>query len=108
MASISIKSAKELYGGATELETAKNMAEAGRFSKIYKYANDYGNRKTHTDYKQIRGDSDEQEFLHSRNVHNIVLVYDAEQTGEVKHQAQRQAGAADKAIKGNRPWWRFW
>jgi hypothetical protein len=76
MASISIESAKELYGGATELETAKNMAEAGGFRKIYKYANDYGDHKTHTDYKQIRGGSDESEFRHSRNVHNVVLVYD--------------------------------
>ena len=75
MASISIKGAKEHYGGATELETAKNMAEAGGFAKIYKYANAYGDRETHTDYKQIRGGSDEDEFLHSRNVHNIVLVY---------------------------------
>jgi hypothetical protein len=81
MASISIKGAKELYGGATELETAKNMAEAGRFWKIYKYANDYGDRTTHTDYKQIRGGSDEEEFLQSRNVHNVVLIYDKNKQG---------------------------
>lgn len=75
MSSISIETAKGLYGGSTELETAKNLAEAGGFSKVYKYANNYGDRKTHTDYKQIRGGSDEAEFLRNRNVHNIVLVY---------------------------------
>ena len=77
MASISIKTAKELYGGTTESETAKKMAQAGGFQKIYKYANDYGDHKTHTDYKQIHGGTDEEAFLRSRNIHNVVLVYDA-------------------------------
>ena len=43
-------------GGVTEAETAKNMAEAGGYWKVYKYANDYGDRQTHTDYKQISGE----------------------------------------------------
>jgi len=81
MSSISIKTAQELYGGSTELETAKNMAKAGGYRRIYKYANDYGDHKTHTDYKQLRGGSDEEEFLSGRKVHNIVLVYDKDKHG---------------------------
>jgi hypothetical protein len=76
MSSISIKGAQELYGGANESETAKNMAEAGGYWKIYKYANDYGDHRTHTDYKQISGEAAETEFLRNRMVHNPVLVYE--------------------------------
>lgn len=76
MSSISIKGAQELYGGPTELETAKKMAEAGGYWRIYKYANDYGDHHTHTDYKQISGESTEAEFLRNRMVHNAVLVYE--------------------------------
>jgi len=52
------------------------LAEAGGYWKIYKYANDYGDRQTHTDYKQIGGESAEAEFLNNRMVHNVVLVYE--------------------------------
>jgi hypothetical protein len=81
MSSISIGSAKEVYGGATEEETLRNMAKSGA-RRIYKYANDFGDKITHTDYKQISNPGDPQEVaLHnSPHVHNVVLVYDG---GEV-------------------------
>lgn len=69
-------SARAVYGGADESETLRNMAAASRFRRIYKYANDFGDRHTHTDYKGITGDAQETEFLHAPMVHNRVLVYD--------------------------------
>lgn len=76
--SISIKSAKEMYKGATEEETLRNMAKADGYRRIYKYANDYGDRVTHTDYKRIPYPCHPQEtaLFSSHLVHNIVLVYD--------------------------------
>jgi hypothetical protein len=75
MSSISIKTATDLYGGQNEQETVQQLARAGAYQKIYKYANHYGNQETHTDYKRIHGGLDEEEFLCSSHVHNIVLVY---------------------------------
>jgi hypothetical protein len=64
-----------LYGGATEEETVKKMAETYGYQIIYKYANDFGNHATHTDYKGLCSASEEQEFLRSDRVHNVSLVY---------------------------------
>jgi hypothetical protein len=77
MSSISIRSAKEVYGGATEEETLRNMAKSGA-RRIYKYANDFGDKIAHTDYKQIpyRGHPQEVELNNSPHVQNVVLVYD--------------------------------
>ena len=77
MSSISIRSAKSVYGGETEEETIRNIAKAGA-RRIYKYANDFGDQITHTDYKQISNPGDLQEvaLLNSPHVHNVVLVYD--------------------------------
>ena len=77
MSSISISSAKAVYGGETEEETIRNIAKSGA-RRIYKYANDYGDKITHTDYKQIAapGGAQEAEMLNSCYVHNVVLVYD--------------------------------
>lgn len=76
--SISIKSAKELYGGATEEETIRKLAKSGGYRLIYKYANRYGDKVTHTDYKEIPypGHPQEQALFSSPYVHNVVLVYD--------------------------------
>lgn len=81
MSSISISSAKAVYGGETEEETLRNIARSGA-RRIYKYANDFGDKVTHTDYKQISspGDAQETALLSSPHVHNVVLVYD---NGEV-------------------------
>jgi hypothetical protein len=76
--SISISQAKEMYGGTTEAQTLRNMAEQGGYCRIYKYANDYGDRKTHTDYKRVKSPNgaEEADFFNSPYVHNHVLVYD--------------------------------
>jgi hypothetical protein len=76
--SISIKSAKEMYGGLTEEETIRNLAQSGPYRRIYKYANDYHDKITHTDYKRISypGDPQEAALFASPYVHNVVLVYD--------------------------------
>ena len=76
--SISIAAAKRSYGGATEEETLDNMAKATGCRRIYKYANDFGDKKTHTDYKRISrpGDPQETALFNSPFVHNVVLVYD--------------------------------
>lgn len=78
MSSISIENAKELYGGANELETARNMADSVGCQKVYKYANDWGDHQAHTDYKQIRSNEEEVRFLQSPQVHNPILIYDRE------------------------------
>ena len=76
--SISIKTAKHMYGGATEEETIRNMVKEGGYRRIYKYANESGDKVTHTDYKRIayRGDPQEGALFTSPLVHNVVLVYD--------------------------------
>jgi hypothetical protein len=76
MSSISISRAKEVYGGSTERETITNMARKTGCYRIYKYANEFGNKVTHTDYKRISSESDEKALLSSDWVHNVVLVYD--------------------------------
>lgn len=76
MSSVSLSTAKSVYGGSNERETLLNLAAASRCRRIYKYANDFGDRRTHTDYKCITGDAQEAEFLNAPMVHNRVLVYD--------------------------------
>jgi hypothetical protein len=77
MSSIDMKTAKLLYRGDTEAEMLYNMAKAHGCRLIYKYANDYGDRVTHTDYKVIMapGDAQEQALLNTPLVHNVILVY---------------------------------
>jgi hypothetical protein len=76
--SISIKQARATWGGKTEAETLSNLAKASGSHRIYRYANDYGDKVTPTDYKRIRspGDPQERALFSSPYVHNIVLVYD--------------------------------
>ncbi len=77
MSSIDIQTAQSLYKGATEAETLAAMAQAHGCRLIYKYANDYGDKVTHTDYKVIMasGDAQEQALFSSPYVHNLVRVY---------------------------------
>jgi hypothetical protein len=77
MSSIDIKTAKSLYKGETEADMLSNMAKAHGCRLIYKCANDYGDKVTHTDYKVIMapGDAQEQALLNSPLVHNVILVY---------------------------------
>ena len=76
MSSINISSAREIYGGKTEIETLVNMAQKSGYYRIYKYANDYGDKIKHTNYKQISVPEDEKALFSSNLVHNVVLVYD--------------------------------
>lgn len=76
MSSVPIRSARESYGGTTEHETLVSMARSTGCFRIYRYANDYGDRTTHTDYKLVASESDEKALFLSRLVHNAVLVYD--------------------------------
>jgi hypothetical protein len=77
MSSIDIKTAKSLYKGETEADMLLNMAKAESCRLIYKYANDYGDKVTYTDYKiiMVPGDPQEQALLNSPLVHNLTLVY---------------------------------
>ena len=52
------------------------MAKACGCQRIYKYANDYGDKKTLTDYFRVEKPGDDQSLRRSPYVHNIVLVYD--------------------------------
>jgi hypothetical protein len=77
MSSVDIRTAQSLYKGATEAEMLLNMAQAYGCRRIYKYANDFGDKVTHTDYKIVMspGDAQEQALFNSPYVHNLVLVY---------------------------------
>ena len=77
MSSIDINTAKTKYQGETESEMLSNMAKAYGCRLIYKYANDFGDKVTHTDYKiiMVPGDDQEQALLSSPYIHNLVLVY---------------------------------
>ena len=76
MSTISIASAINHYGGDTEGETLRRMADACGCKRIYKYANDFGDCVIPTDYKRIFCDLDEKDMFTSPFVHNPVLVYD--------------------------------
>ena len=78
MSSMGIARAKEMHGGTTEAETLENLAKATGCRRIYKYANAYGNKITHTDYVLVEapGSAKEAEIQSSSHVHNLVLVYD--------------------------------
>ncbi len=76
--SITIEDAKRQYNGATEEETIRKMAKLGGYGRIYKYANDFGDKVSHTDYKRIphAGHQQEDALFASPYVHNVLLVYD--------------------------------
>ncbi len=77
MSSIDIKTGQAAFKAETEAEMLVMMAKAYGCRLIYKYANDYGDKTTLTDYKVIisPGDAQEQAFLNSPKVHNAVLVF---------------------------------
>jgi hypothetical protein len=77
MASISLSSAKSVFGGSTEEETILKMAQKTDSFRIYKYANHFGDQKTHTDYLRITDPKKEKELLSSPFLHNVVLVFDS-------------------------------
>lgn len=83
MSSIDIKTAKNKYGtgSETEDEMLSKMAKEYRCHLIYKFANDYGDKTTHTDYEIIMtpGDEQEQALFDSSLVHNLVLVYEKDE-----------------------------
>jgi len=76
MASVKISVAQGVYGGDSEAELLVNMAQRSGCTRIYKYANAYGDRTTHTDYSLITSQADENALLSSSMVFNAVLVYD--------------------------------
>jgi len=53
MSSININTAKSIFGGEYEAEMLSNLAKAYGCRLNYKYANDYGGKVTHNDYKII-------------------------------------------------------
>ena len=78
MSSISIAQAKKQFGGTTEAETLENLAKATGCRRIYKYANAYGDKVTHTDYVRVEvpGSAQEAEIHSSEYTYNVVLAYD--------------------------------
>jgi len=74
---IDIKTARSLYKGETEAELLTEMAKATNCQLIYKYANDFGDKVTHTDYMVIMtpGDAQELGLINSPFVHNLTLVF---------------------------------
>ncbi len=66
-----------MYKGETEAELLVEMARATGCRLIYIYANDFGDKVTHTDYVAIMspGDAQEEGLNDSPFVHNLTLVY---------------------------------
>jgi hypothetical protein len=85
MSSIDIRTAKLTFKGGTESETLQAMAKAYGCRLIYKYANDFGDKVTPTDYKVVMapGDAQDRALFSSPYAHHIVLVY---QDGKVLDQ----------------------
>ena len=64
-----------MYPG-TDAETICRLAEGGNYLRVYKLANDYGDKVTHTNYYTCKDAGDERALFSSPLVHNVVLVYD--------------------------------
>jgi hypothetical protein len=72
-----IDGCREQFGGDTEAETIRNIAQQFKASRIYKYANGKGH--PHSDYKICYGPDDEPGFLKSVRkgvIFEPLLVYD--------------------------------
>jgi len=82
---IVIKTARSLYKGETEAEMLSEMAKATGCRLIYKYANDFGDKITYTDYMAVMtpGDAQEQGLIDSPFIHNLTLAFrDGEMVNE--------------------------
>ena len=77
MSSVSIRRAKDVYGGETEEETLRQMAQAGGYRRVYKYKG-RPDSDEYTDYKRIAqpGDAQERAMLSSPAIRAPILVYD--------------------------------
>jgi hypothetical protein len=75
MGSWDIGQAKNMYPGSEE-ETIRQLAESGNYARIYKFANHYGDRMTHTNYYTCMDSNEEIALFRSPRVHNVVLIYD--------------------------------
>lgn len=62
--------------GEDEAEAIAALAERGNFIRMYKLANTYGDKKTHTNYYTVENAQDEIALFSSPHVHNVVLVFD--------------------------------
>ncbi|HUG98473.1 MAG TPA: hypothetical protein VMQ83_04815 [Gammaproteobacteria bacterium] len=76
MSSISIQAARGAYGGDTLEDTVRRMAAATGCQRVYVYANDYGDRRTPSDFYRIERPEDQARLEASTTVHNVHLVFD--------------------------------
>ena len=78
MSSIRIADAKDSYGGSTEAETIMEMAKHRRCDRIYRFANDFGNKRTPSDYAvvAVANSAEDTKYNGSSMVHSLVLVFD--------------------------------
>jgi len=75
MSSISIQAARATYGGSTIEETVIRMTAAINCTKVYIYANDFGDQRTPTDFYRIERPDDEERLRSSPTVHHPQLIY---------------------------------
>src|SRR5688572_4509378 len=76
MSSISIQAARGAYGGDTLEDTVRRMVAATGCQRVYVYANDYGDRRTPTDFFRIERAGDQERLEASTTAHNVHLVFD--------------------------------
>ncbi len=63
------------YGETEELAIAAYAKKWG-VRRMYKAANDFGDKITHTNYVSVKTPQDEIALFSSPRVHNVVLVFD--------------------------------
>ena len=105
MTSINIQGSREKYGGETEDQTLYNIAKHWNCRRIYKYAHQGGDRKTHTNYKIVENPDDEDEkslfrSVAKHGVFNVVLVYNDGKITIPKDDSSQNTSAKSR--------WRFW
>ncbi len=62
--------------GDSEPEAIAAYAAKWGVRRMYKLANDYGDRETHTNYYSVKDSNEEISLFKSPLVHNVVLVFD--------------------------------
>jgi hypothetical protein len=104
MSSISIQAARGTYGGDTIEDTVRRMAAVTGCGRIYIYANDYGDRRTPSDFYRIERPDDQARLEKSSTVHNVHLVFDH---GEYWDPPAPRSAATRGASALADAWWRF-
>lgn len=105
MSSISIQAARGAYGGDTLEDTVRRMVATTGCQRVYVYANDYGDRRTPSDFYRIERPGDQARLEASKTVHNVHLVFDHGDYHEPPGTLRSRETSGPSAL--TLAWWRF-